>query len=326
MESSQHTLKESISLSGIGLHSGYKVKLNIKPARANNGIRFKLIGHRQSMPALVDRVIDTSLATTIADKDMVFSTTEHILGALSGLGIDNATIELDAPEVPIMDGSAEEFVRRLQSANRKTQQSKRLFLKIIKEITYKEGDKKIKIRPHNGLRLSCSIDFAHGSIQNQSYSIDISPKSFSAEIASARTFGFFDQVKQLQANGYALGGSLDNAVVVDENGVMNKEGLRFKDEFVRHKILDLLGDLSLLGYPLLGHVIAERSGHSQHFGLMKELAAHPECWQIVELNKTNKNGSMLRKRIASSPRKTGVRRRLFWSLPVSSATPSPAAV
>ncbi len=326
MESSQHTLKESVSLSGIGLHSGYKVRLNIKPARANNGIRFKLIGRRQSMPALVDRVIDTSLATTIADKDMVFSTTEHILGALSGLGIDNATIELDAPEVPIMDGSAEEFVRRLQSANRKTQQSKRLFLKIIKEITYEEGDKKIRILPHNGLRLSCSIDFAHGSIQNQSYSIDISPKSFSTEIASARTFGFLDQVKQLQDSGYALGGSLDNAVVVDKNGVMNEEGLRFKDEFVRHKILDLLGDLSLLGYPLLGHVIAERSGHSQHFGLMKELAAHPECWQIVELNKTSKKGGMLRKKTASSTRKTGVHRRSFWSLPVSSATPSPATV
>ncbi|HFQ80532.1 MAG TPA: UDP-3-O-acyl-N-acetylglucosamine deacetylase [Desulfobacterales bacterium] len=324
MESSQHTLKESISLSGIGLHSGYKVKLNIKPARANNGIRFKLIGRKQSMPALVDRVIDTSLATTIADKDMVFSTTEHILGALSGLGIDNATIELDAPEVPIMDGSAEEFVRLLQSANRKTQQSKRLFLKIIKEITYEEGDKKIRILPHNGLRLSCRIDFAHGLIQNQSYSIDISPKSFSTEIASARTFGFLDQVKQLQANGYALGGSLNNAVVVDENGVMNEEGLRFKDEFVRHKVLDLLGDLSLLGYPLLGHVIAERSGHSQHFGLMKELAAHPECWQIVELNKTNENGGML-ERIVSSTKNAGIRLRPFWNRPVSSAATCPAA-
>ncbi len=324
MESSQHTLKESISLSGIGLHSGCKVKLNIKPARANNGIRFKLIGRRQSIPALVDRVIDTSLATTIADKDMVFSTTEHILGALSGLGIDNATIELDAPEVPIMDGSAEEFVKHLQSANRKTQQSKRLFLKIIKEITYEEGNKKIRILPHNGLRLSCRIDFAHGLIQNQSYSIDISPKSFSAEIASARTFGFLNQVKQLQANGYALGGSLDNAVVVDEKGVMNEEGLRFKDEFVRHKILDLLGDLSLLGYPLLGHVIAERSGHSQHFGLMKELAAHPECWQIVELNKTNENGGML-ERIVSSTKNAGIRLRPFWSRPVSSAASCPAA-
>ncbi len=324
MESSQHTLKESISFSGVGLHSGYKVKLNIKPARANNGIRFKLIGKRQSMPALVDRVIDTSLATTIAEKDMVFSTTEHILGALSGLGIDNATIELDAPEVPIMDGSAEEFVKRLQSANRKTQQSKRLFLKIIKEITYQEDDKKIRILPHNGLRLSCRIDFAHGLIQDQSYTIEMSPKSFSAEIASARTFGFLDQVKQLQANGYALGGSLDNAVVVDKNGVINEEGLRFEDEFVRHKILDLLGDLSLLGYPLLGHVIAERSGHSQHFGLMKELAAHPECWQIVELDKANGNGGML-ERIVSSTKNAGIRLRPLFGRATSSAASCPAA-
>ncbi len=324
MESSQHTLKEGISFSGVGLHSGYKVKLNIKPARANNGIRFKLIGKRQSMPALVDRVIDTSLATTIAENDMVFSTTEHILGALSGLGIDNATIELDAPEVPIMDGSAEEFVRSLQSANRKTQQSKRLFLKIIKEITYQEDDKKIRILPHNGLRLSCRIDFAHGLIQDQSYTIEMSPKSFSAEIASARTFGFLDQVKQLQANGYALGGSLDNAVVVDENGVINKEGLRFKDEFVRHKILDLLGDLSLLGYPLLGHVIAERSGHSQHFGLMKELAAHPECWQIVELDKANESGGML-ERMVSSTKNAGIRLRPLFDRATSSAASCPAA-
>ncbi len=324
MESSQHTLKESISFYGVGLHSGYKVKLNIKPARANNGIRFKLIGKRQSIPALVDRVIDTSLATTIAEKDMVVSTTEHILGALSGLGIDNATIELDAPEVPIMDGSAEEFVRRLQSANRKNQQSKRLFLKITKEITYQEDDKKISILPHNGLRLSCRIDFAHGLIQDQSYTIEMSPKSFSAEIASARTFGFLDQVKQLQANGYALGGSLDNAVVVDENGVINEEGLRFEDEFVRHKILDLLGDLSLLGYPLLGHVIAERSGHSQHFGLMKELAAHPECWQIVELDKTNGNGGML-ERIVSSTKNAGIRLRPLFGRAASSAASCPAA-
>lgn len=324
MESSQHTLKKSISFSGVGLHSGYKVKLNIKPARANKGIRFKLIGKKQSMPALVDRVIDTSLATTIAEKDMVVSTTEHILGALSGLGIDNATIELDAPEVPIMDGSAEEFVRRLQSANRKNQQSKRLFLKITKEITYQEDDKKIRILPHNGLRLSCRIDFAHGLIQDQSYTIEMSPKSFSAEIASARTFGFLDQVKQLQANGYALGGSLDNAVVVDENGVINEEGLRFEDEFVRHKILDLLGDLSLLGYPLLGHVIAERSGHSQHLGLMKELAAHPECWQIIELDKTNGNGGML-ERIVSSTKNAGIRLQPLFDRATSSAASCPAA-
>jgi len=290
MEALQHTLKKAVSLRGIGLHSGYPVKLTIKPARANHGIRFKLADNDESMPAFLDRVIDTSLATTIADKDMVFSTTEHLLGALTGLGIDNALVELDAPELPIMDGSAGQFVRVLQKASRKTQKSRRRFLKITQEIHFREGDKLVKITPHEGLKLTCKIDFAHDLIQNQSYSIELSPESFSDEIASARTFGFLEQVEKLQQNGYALGGSLDNAVVVDQNGVMNKEGLRFDDEFVRHKILDLLGDLTLLGYPLLGHVIAERSGHSQHFSLMKELASHPECWQLVELEETPESG------------------------------------
>ena len=154
---------------------------------------------------------------------------------------------------------------------------------ITKEIVYQEGDKVLKILPYDGLKITCNIEFDHDLIQNQEYSIKLSPEKFVNEIASARTFGFLEQVAQLQENGYALGGSLDNAVVIDGQGVMNKEGLRFTDEFVRHKVLDLVGDLALLGWPLLGHVIAEKSGHGLNFGLMKEIASHPECWQIVEL-------------------------------------------
>ncbi len=290
MEASQYTLKKSVHFKGVGLHSGYPVDLTIKPAKANHGIRFKLTGNDQSMPAFIDRVIDTSLATTIAEKDMVFSTTEHLLGALTGLGIDNALVELNGPELPIMDGSAENFVNDLQKASRKMQKSQRQFIKVTKEIRYQESDKQVKILPHDGLQLTCKIDFEHELIKNQSYSIELSPESFSHEIASARTFGFLEQVEQLQRNGYALGGSLKNAVVIDQNGVINKEGLRFKDEFVRHKILDLLGDLTLLGHPLLGHVIAEKSGHSQHLGLMKELLAHPDSWHLVELRETDESG------------------------------------
>ena len=290
MEIYQHTLKKSVSFCGIGLHTGAPVQLTISPARANSGIRFKLKGQDRSMPAYMNRVVDTQLATTIADKDMVFSTTEHLLGALAGLGIDNALVELDAPELPIMDGSAGPFVHILKKVNRKEQKACRRILKITEEISYCEGDKEIRLLPHDGLKLTCNIDFDHDLIKRQTYTVDLSPEVFAKEIASARTFGFMEQVEMLQQNGYALGGSLDNAVVIDNNGVVNKDGLRFTDEFVRHKILDLIGDLALLGCPMHGHVIASKSGHSQHLGLMNTIAAHPDKWQIVELRDNGDSG------------------------------------
>ena len=282
MEAYQHTLKESVSFAGVGLHSGQAVNLTVRPAAENHGIRFKVTGSDNSMPAFLDRVVDTSLATTIAEKDMVFSTTEHLLAALTGMGIDNAIIELDGSEVPIMDGSAGPFVTILQKARRIRQGSWKKVLRITKPIIYKDGDKVMSIEPYNGLKLTCEIDFKHQFIKKQVYSLDVSPEKFSQEIASARTFGFIDQVEQLKASGYALGGSLENAVVIDADGVINEEGLRFADEFVRHKVLDLLGDLALLGCALRGHVTAKRSGHGQHLGLLKEIAAHPECWEIVD--------------------------------------------
>jgi len=293
MEIYQHTLKKSVNFCGVGLHTGAPVQLTISPARANSGIRFKLKGNDTSMPAYMNRVVDTQLATTIADKDLVFSTTEHLLGALSGLGIDNALVELDAPELPIMDGSAGPFVHILKNISRKEQKSSRRILKITEEIIYRDGDKEIRVLPHDGLKLTCTIDFAHDLIQSQTYTVDLSPETFIKEIASARTFGFMEQVEKLQENGYALGGSLDNAVVIDRDGVVNEEGLRFADEFVRHKILDLIGDLALLGCPLFGHVIATKAGHGQHLGLMQEIAAQKngESGMLEKLANNTKSAS-----------------------------------
>lgn len=290
MEVYQHTIKKPVSFTGTGLHSGETVKMTVSPARAYHGIRFKRYGSDDSMPAFVDRVVDTSLATTIAERGMVVSTTEHLLAALMGLGIDNALIELDGNEVPIMDGSAAPFVDGLRRASRVRQRACRRVLKITRPISYHEGDKVITITPYEGFKLTCHIGFNHAVIQSQSYSVDVSPEKFCEEISAARTFGFIEQVEALQATGYALGGSLQNAVVIGKDGVINEEGLRFGDEFARHKVLDLLGDLALLGCCLQGHVEATKSGHGQHLGLMKEIVAHPESWQCVESDLGQESG------------------------------------
>lgn len=284
----QHTLKREVAFAGIGLHSGKPVNMVIKPARPDSGIRFIRtdINQEMSILAFMDRVVDTRLATTIAEKDIAISTTEHLLATFAGMGIDNAIVELDGAEVPIMDGSAGPFVHIFKRIDRKCQKAYRKILKITKEISVQDGDKMIRIMPYNGMKISCDIDFNHDCIQRQAYTFEVSPKKFIKEIATARTFGFLDEVEKLRENGFALGGSLDNAVVVDKLGVLNEGGLRFADEFVRHKILDLIGDLALLGYPLLGHVVASKSGHGQHLELMKQIAAHPDCWEFVKFEKS----------------------------------------
>lgn len=283
----QHTIKKEVSCCGVGLHSGKLVNLSIKPAETNSGIRFVRndLEIPVSIPAFMSGVSDTTLATTIANEDVAVSTTEHLLAALYGLGVDNAIVELDGPEIPIMDGSAGPFVHILKKSGRRRQKAKKWMIKITKEIAYNENGKSICVLPHDNLKVTCEINFDHDLIQQQTYSVDISSRKFVNEVASARTFGFLDEVERLRENGFALGGSLDNAVVMDKFGVLNEGGLRFTDEFARHKILDLLGDLALLGFPLLGHVIATKSGHSQHLGLMREIAAHPECWEYVEFGK-----------------------------------------
>ena len=301
MDIYQHTLKKPVSFKGVGLHSGTPVKLTVNPAAADHGIRFKKQGSANSIPALMDRVVDTSLATTIAEEDMIFSTTEHLLAALAGMGIDNALVEMDGPELPIMDGSAGPFVHIFKKINRKRQDSFKPILKVTKPIIFTDGDKTVRIDPYDGLKLSCEIDFDQRWIKKQNYTIEISPKRFAKEIASARTFGFIDQIAYLKECGYALGGSLENAVVVDADGVINEEGLRFNDEFVRHKVLDLLGDLALLGCSVMGHVTAVRSGHGQHLGLLKEIMAQPDSWEMIQLEDHKNSKKPGRPRTSGKP-------------------------
>lgn len=295
----QHTLSREVSFSGIGLHSGLPVSMIIKPAKPDTGIRFFRTDLQEEIPALMDRVVDTTLATTIGENGASVSTTEHLLAALAGLGIDNALVELNGLEVPIMDGSAAPFVHVVKRIERKRQDVCRKLLKITKEISFQSGDTTISLLPYDGYKVTCEIDFDHQLIRTQKYSVDVNSKRFIKEIASARTFGFMDQIEKLRANGLALGGSLANAVVVDRSGVLNAEGLRFSDEFVRHKVLDLIGDLSLLGCQIVGHVVASKSGHGHHLSLMKEIVAHPECWEFVTLEKNDEEG-VLAKVISST--------------------------
>jgi UDP-3-O-[3-hydroxymyristoyl] N-acetylglucosamine deacetylase len=283
----QKTISKPVSCIGIGLHSGKEINMTLKPAGANSGIRFKRtdLPGRKFIPAYMNRVVDTTLATTIAEDEISISTTEHLLAAINGLTIDNIIIELDGPEVPIMDGSAAPFVNLLMGAGIRQQKSYRRLVKITRKISFRDGDRFIRIYPFDGLKITAEIDFTHETINHQVHSVSVTPDKFIKEIAQARTFGFVDDVANLQKNGLALGASLDNAVGMDKNGVLNKEGLRYEDEFVRHKIVDIMGDIALLGCPILGHIVAHKSGHGQHLKLMEAIAVSPESWEFVEIKK-----------------------------------------
>lgn len=283
----QYTLQNSVSCCGVGLHSGRTVNLSIKPAPLNNGIRF----FRTDIPtnihvqAHMDKVVDTQLATTLGNEFFQISTTEHLLAALRGFGIDNADVELDSAEVPIMDGSAEPFFLLLKLTGKLKQNGLRKILRITKPISYHDGDKHLTISPYNGLKVTGEIYFDDALIKKQRYTFDFSVDCFGDEIARARTFGYVEQVEELWANGLALGGTLANVIAIHWNreSVLNEDGLRYDDEFIRHKVLDLFGDLALLGCPVLGHVETYKAGHTQHLGLMQAIAASPESWEIVEL-------------------------------------------
>ena len=298
IEPHQYTLKRSVSCCGVGLHAGRTVNLTIKPAPANSGIRFVRsdLDSNQTIPAHMKQVVDTRLATTLGLGSTRVSTTEHLLAALRGSGIDNAEIELDSYEVPIMDGSAGPFIHLLAKGGRKRQRALRKVLRITRPIDYSDGDKSIRIEPYDGFKVTGRIDFDNDLIGNQKYSIEVTQDRFRNEIARARTFGFVEQVENLWANGLALGGTLESVIAIhwDRRSVLNEDGLRFDDEFVRHKVLDLIGDLALLGSPVLGHVIADRSGHSMHLGLMQAIADNPDCWEYV---KFKKNGGSVFKQV-----------------------------
>ena len=285
----QYTLRKSVSCCGVGLHSGRTVNLSINPAPINNGIRF----FRSDMPssthiqAHMDKVVDTRLATTLGNDHFQISTTEHLMAALQGFGIDNADVEIDDMEIPIMDGSAGPFFQLLKTTGKKKQNGLRRVLRITRPITYSDGDTHLTISPYEGFKITGEICFDDTLIKKQCYTFDLTANRFGDEIARARTFGYVEQVEELWANGLALGSSLANVIAIHWNrkSVLNEDGLRFEDEFIRHKVLDLVGDLALLGCPILGHVKAYKAGHSQHLGLMQAIAGSPDCWEVIEMKK-----------------------------------------
>jgi len=302
IEPHQYTIQRTVSCCGVGLHTGRTVNLTIKPAPVNSGIQFLRsdLPDRPIIPARVERVVDTNLATTISDGQHTISTTEHLMAALRGFGIDNAIVDLDSHEVPIMDGSAGPFIRLLKTAGLNRQQALRKILRITRPISHVAGNKSIRIEPYDGYKISARIQFDDALISEQRYSVEVTPDRFGKEIARARTFGFVEQVEQLWQNGLALGGTLDNVIAIHWNrrSILNENGLRFDDEFIRHKVLDVIGDIALLGSPVMGHVIADRSGHGLHLDFMKAIIDNPQSWEYVTFRK--KGESLLRQVVQST--------------------------
>ncbi|HOP47712.1 MAG TPA: UDP-3-O-acyl-N-acetylglucosamine deacetylase [Desulfobacteraceae bacterium] len=287
MDYRQRTLKNQVECTGIGLHSGEKVRLKIKPAPCNTGIRFirtDLDGNPM-IKACVENVSDTVLATTIGLNGCKAATIEHLMAAFFGLGIDNAVVELDGPEVPIMDGSAAPFIFLLRSAGIKEQKDPKQFIVIKKRLKVVDGNRSIEILPSRELKITYMIDFQHPLLRNQEYELIFSGGDFIKEISTARTFGFLKDVQTLQENGFAKGGSLDNAVIIDEFRIINEDGLRFKNEFVRHKLLDFIGDLSVIGSPVIGHFVIKRSGHFLNQKMIHKLVRTPKHWKMEVFGK-----------------------------------------
>lgn len=275
----QQTIKQPIECSGIGLHSGKKVHMILKPADENSGILFKRIDISNDciIKAKYSNLVSVNYATTISENGYQVSTVEHLLAALAGLAIDNLIVELDSAEVPIMDGSAAPFIFLLHEAGIRIQKKARKYIRIKKPIKIGKADKYIKVIPSDDFRISYSIDFNHPAIGHQSASYDCIGEAFLKKICRARTFGFLNEIKVLRQMGLTKGGSIDNAIVIDEYRILN-DGLRFKDELVCHKIMDAMGDLYLLNKPLLGHVIAHRAGHELHTMLVNEILLNKNKW------------------------------------------------
>jgi UDP-3-O-[3-hydroxymyristoyl] N-acetylglucosamine deacetylase len=280
---SQRTLRRPVSCTGIGLHSGNKVTLSLKPAPIDHGIRFQRsdLGGLE-IPATVTHLGGIQLATGLTREAVSVETVEHLLAALTALGIDNVIVELNTPERPIMDGSAAPFVYQiLNEAGDKRLPAPKKFLKVLRPISLSQGDKRIALYPSDHFKVTYSISFDHPLIRHQSRTMKITDETFVDEIAPARTFGFLKEVEMLRQRGLALGGSLDNAIVLGETTVLNN-ALRFEDEFVRHKILDVIGDLSLVGYPVIGHLVAHRGGHALHTAFAARILEEVDAWRIVE--------------------------------------------
>lgn len=281
----QRTLKTLIRATGVGLHTGQKVVMTLRPAQPDTGIVFRRIDTPQpvDVPANALRVTDTRLCSALEVNGVKVATVEHLMSAFAGLGIDNAYVDLTGAEVPIMDGSASPFVFLLQSAGVEEQPVAKKFFRIRQTVEVKDGDKWARFDPYDGFKLSFSIVFDHPVFDRsaQSATVDFATTSYVREVARARTFGFMQDVENLRANGLALGGSLDNAIVMDEYRVLNAEGLRYSDEFVKHKLLDAIGDLYLVGHPLLGAYSAHKAGHALNNQLLRETLRRVEAWETV---------------------------------------------
>jgi len=285
----QRTLKNMIRATGVGLHTGEKVYLTLRPAAPDTGIVFRRI----DLPTPVEikaspyAVGDTRLSSCLEKDGVRVSTVEHLMSALAGLGIDNLYVDLTAPELPIMDGSAGPFVFLLQSAGLEEQKAPKTFIRVLKTVEVRQGDKWVRFDPHNGFKLNLSIDFDHPALERsrQSVCVDFSSTSYIKEVSRARTFGFMQDVEAMREQGLALGGSLDNAIVMDEYRVLNSDGLRYEDEFVKHKVLDAIGDLYLLGHPLIGAFSGYKSGHALNNLLLRRLLDERHAWEYASFER-----------------------------------------
>jgi UDP-3-O-[3-hydroxymyristoyl] N-acetylglucosamine deacetylase len=279
----QQTIANTVSCSGVGLHSGQPVTLTLRPAPVGTGVVFVNRNGKAgaSLTASVKHLVPTELCTAISGNGFQVKTIEHLLAALAGLDIDNIYVDVDAGEAPVMDGSAAPFVRLIQSAGIVSQNRRQPYLKITQPVEVVDGTRRVRIEPSATPRITYSIQYDHPLIQTQTYAYEHSVLAFEREIADARTFGFLNEVEALWARGLGRGGNLENTVVLSQDGILNESGLRFTNEFVRHKVLDLIGDFSLLGVPFIGHVVADRSGHAMHTRLVEQILNHSEKWVLL---------------------------------------------
>lgn len=282
----QKTIKKSISGSGVGLHSGKNVNITLRPAVTDTGIVFKRVDLPgfPSVKAVSDYVSDTRLATTIKKGDATVATVEHLMAAFSLMRIDNVIVEIDGPEVPIMDGSASFFVKMIKEAGILDQEGFRRYIVVKRPVMIESRGSEAAIYPAAESRITCSVDFNHQALEPQSLTVSTLSVVFEEEISHARTFGFLKDIDMLKASGLALGGSLENAVVIDESGIINEEGLRFPDELVRHKVLDSIGDLYLMGAPVIGHFMSYKGGHTLTHKLVSKLLSDTESWEYMNSN------------------------------------------
>ncbi|UCF86807.1 MAG: UDP-3-O-acyl-N-acetylglucosamine deacetylase [Nitrospiraceae bacterium] len=281
----QNTIKQEICVNGTGLHTGRVIHMRLKPAPRDTGIVFiRSDRNNLQIKAGIEYVADTTFATNLRSNGSRIGTVEHLLAALAGLKVDNLYVELDGPEVPVMDGSSYYFTQKILRESGVARQAKRIScVRILKPIVVTEGVRQIGVFPYEGMRITCRVNYNHPSFKEQKLSIDVTETNFIKEIAPARTFGFLKDVRMLRANGLAKGGSLDNAIVVGDNGVLNKGELRFENEFVRHKILDIMGDFSLLRKSIYGHIVANKPGHTLNIKLLKKILSFQDAWEIMSV-------------------------------------------